>query len=299
MRVDDQWLTLAEAQSKFAADSKLAEYRQVRESLAESPLRELLLARWCDEKKLADEGRFHWLNVLRIEPLNPEALKALGVQWYNGLLLTRDQVAEQKRRDFKASRDTVNSSTSRKHRLETTIASWERAASRGDSTLLTTMEADLAAETSRNAIPMFNILLGQRSRSPRDTEAFQVVSLNWVTLLAKDPANTKYVVMQAIGHPNEEVRVAAADELKQRPREEYVPLLLACARFPVEFACSVLASGGMARVQYTLDVQGLEADMQIDHADSLSISADFYGLESLAPSIILGWSIPVRTYSAE
>ena len=80
----------------------------MRESLAESPLRELLLARWCDEKKLADEGRFHWLNVLRIEPLNQEALKALGVQWYNGLLLTRDQVAEQKRKDFKASRDTLN-----------------------------------------------------------------------------------------------------------------------------------------------------------------------------------------------
>ena len=108
VRVDDRWLTLAEAQSKFAADPQLTEYRQVRESLAESPVRELLLARWCDEKKLADEGRFHWLNVLRIEPLNQAALKALGVQWYNGLLLTRDQVAEQKRKDFKASRDTMN-----------------------------------------------------------------------------------------------------------------------------------------------------------------------------------------------
>jgi len=54
---------------------------------------------WREE--LADEARFHWLNVLRIEPLNHEALGALGVQWYNGMLLTRDQVAEQKRKDFK------------------------------------------------------------------------------------------------------------------------------------------------------------------------------------------------------
>jgi hypothetical protein len=276
VRLDDHWLALAEAQSRFAADSHLAEYRQVRASLAESPLRELLLARWCDEKKLADEGRFHWLNVLRIEPLNQEALNALGVQWHNGLLLTRDQVAEQKRKDFQASRDTVSSSVSRKHRLETTIASWEHAADRGDSNLLATMAADLAAEKSRNAIPMINVLLNQRGRSPRNPASFQAVSLNWVALLAQDPANTKYVVMQAIGHPVEAVRLAAADELKNRPREDYVPLLLACARFPVEFACSVLACGGMASAHYTLDIQGLEADTQVDHSDSLQVIADFY-----------------------
>ena len=59
---------------QIRADPQLAEYRQVRESLAESPQKELLLARWCQEKKLADEARFHWLNVLRVQPDNPEAL---------------------------------------------------------------------------------------------------------------------------------------------------------------------------------------------------------------------------------
>jgi hypothetical protein len=288
VRIGEQWLTLSEVQAKFAADSQLAEYRQVRESLAESPLRELLLARWCEEKRLKDEARFHWLNVLRIEPLNQEALGALGVEWYNGMLLTRGQIAGQKRKDFKASRDTLNSNATRKHRLESTIASWERAADRGDSNLLATMEADLAAEKSRNAIPMFNVLLGQRGQEPKDPEAFQVVSLNWVALLAKDPANTKYMVMHAVGHPMETVRMAAAEELKKRPREDYVPLLLACARFPVEFAWSVLASGGMVRAQYTLDIQGLEADTQIDHADALNISADFFAPEMLRPHLIFG-----------
>jgi hypothetical protein len=278
VRVDDRWRTLAEAQSTFAADLSLNKYRQVRESLAESPMRELLLARWCDEKKLADEARFHWLNVLHIEPLNQEALKALGVQWYNDRLLTRDQVAEQKQNDFKASRETVNPRSARVRQWESRIANWELAAGRGDSNLLATMEADLVAEKSRNAILIVNNLLGRRGEKPRDPEAYQVVSLNWVSFLAKDPANTKYVVMQAIGHPMEPVRVAAAEELKKRPREDYVPLLLACARFPVEFACSVLASVGLANVQYTLDIEGLEADTQIDHAVSLNMSADFYGL---------------------
>ncbi|MHB9066883.1 MAG: polymorphic toxin-type HINT domain-containing protein [Pirellulaceae bacterium] len=285
IRLDDRWLTLAEVQSQFAADPQLTEYRQVRESLAESPLRELLLARWCAEKKLTDEARFHWLNVLRMEPLNQEALRALDVQWYNGLLLTRDQVAVQKRKDFQASRDTMNLRSAHIRRWESRIANWEVAAGRDDSNLLATMEADLAAETSRNAIVMVNALMSRRSEDPRDPAAFQVVSRNWLAILAKDPANTKYLVLYAIGHPMEPVRIAAADELKKRPRAEYVPLLLACARFPVEFACSLLAFGGIGRAQYTFDIQGLEADGQIDHADCLNISADFYSAQ------------PLRTYA--
>ncbi|MHB0955845.1 MAG: polymorphic toxin-type HINT domain-containing protein [Pirellulaceae bacterium] len=281
IRLDDRWLTLAEVQSQFAADPQLAEYRQVRESLAESPLRELLLARWCAEKKLTDEARFHWLNVLRMEPLNQEALRALDVQWYNGLLLTRDQVAVQKRKDFQASRDTMNLRSAHIRRWESRVANWEVAAGRDDSNLLATMEADLAAETSRNAIVMVNAVMGRRSEDPRDPAAFQVVSRNWLAILAKDPANTKYLVLYAIGHPMEPVRIAAAEELKKRPREEYVPLLLACARFPVEFACSLLAFGGIGRAQYTFDIQGLEADRQIDHADCLNIPADFYAPEML------------------
>ncbi len=160
------------------------------------------------------------------------------MQWYNGQLLTREQVVEQKRANFKASRHTRNSSNSRKRRWETTIANWERAAAQGEKDLLAKMEADLAAEESPAAIPMFNILLGERSRAPRDPEAFQVVSLNWLKILSKDPAHTKFLVLHAIGQPLEAVRIAAADELKKRPREEYVPLLLASARFPVEFACN-------------------------------------------------------------
>ena len=90
----------------------------MRKSLAESPAKDLLLARWCQEKKLTEEARFHWLNVLRVQPNHEEALRALEVQWYNGQLLKREQVAEQKREDFKASRNTVNSSNTRKRRWE-------------------------------------------------------------------------------------------------------------------------------------------------------------------------------------
>ncbi len=278
VRLNDAWVSLPQSQRTFRLDPRVADYQQVRASLAESPAKDLLLARWCQEKKLSEEARFHWLNVLRAQPNHEEALRTLEVQWYNGQLLTREQVAEQKQADFKASRNTLNSSNSRKRRWETTIASWERAAAQGEQDLLAKMEADLAAEESPAVIPMFNILLGERSRAPRDPEAFEVVSLNWLKILAKDPSHTKFLVLHAIGHPLEAVRSAAADELKTRPREEYVPLLLTCARFPVEFACSLLLSGGLNSVQTTLDIQGLESDTQIEHVGALVRVA---GLDSI------------------
>ena len=187
VRLNDKWVSLAESQNAFRLDPRITDYRVVRKSLAESPTQDLLLARWCQEKKLTEEARFHWLNVLRVQPNHEEALSALDVQWYNGRLLKRDQVAEQKREDFKASRSNAASNT-RKRRGEVTIASWERAASEGDSNLLSRMEGDLASEESPSAIPMFNILLGERSQAPKDPEALQIVSLNWLKILAKNPA---------------------------------------------------------------------------------------------------------------
>ncbi|MHB0960237.1 MAG: polymorphic toxin-type HINT domain-containing protein [Pirellulaceae bacterium] len=269
VRLNDAWVSLAASENAHSVDPRVTEYQQVRKSLAESPTKDLLLARWCQGQKLTEESEFHWLNVLRIQPNHEEALRALDVEWYNGRLVKRDQVAAQKREDFKASRNTLNSSSTRKRRCEAMIARWERAAGQGDGNLLAKMETDLAAEKSADIIPMLNILFGERSRAPRDPEAFQAVSLNWLKVLAKDPVHTKFLVLHAIGHPVEAVRIAAADELKHRPREDYVPLLLMCARFPVDFACTLLGSAGLSSVRYTLDIQGLESDVQIEHFDSL------------------------------
>ncbi len=68
-----------------------------------------------------------------------------------------------------------------------------------------------------------------------------------MTILARYPHGTKFLVVHAIGNPWESVRIAAAEALKQLPREESVPLLLACAPFPAKFACSLLVSGGIVR----------------------------------------------------
>ena len=70
--------------------------------------------------------------------------------------------------------------------------------------------------------------------------------------------------------------IAAAEALKQLPRKDYVPLLLACAQFPAEFACSLLVSGGIVHAEYTVDLQGLDADVSFQHADSMQRVANIF-----------------------
>ncbi len=74
--------------------------------------------------------------------------------------------------------------------------------------------------------------------------------------------------MQAIGHPSADVRAAAADELKNYRKEDYVPLLLTCARFPIEVSFSMLTSAGYSSAHFTMDIEGLDADLQLDHSAS-------------------------------
>jgi hypothetical protein len=269
LRLQDNWLTIAESQEQYRGDVRLEAYQKFRASLPEAPDREWQLARWCQAQKLAEQAEFHWLNVLRMQPTCEEALVAMDARWLNGRLVKREELAKQKRADHRATRNTLNANPTLKRRCEALIASWERAAGEDQPFLLSTMETDLAAESGADVVPITNYLLGERSRAPRNPRKLEKVSVQWMTILARYPHSTKFLVVHAIGNPWESVRMAAAEALKQLPREEYVPLLLACAQFPAEFACSLLVSGGIVRAEYTVDLQGLDADASFQHADSM------------------------------
>lgn len=294
----DKWLTIAEVAAQYREDTRLAGYQQFRASLPESPQRDLLLGRWCQEQSLTDQATFHWRNVLEADPYHGEALQALGVRWYNGELIPADEVTKRKKSDFRAARTT----SARIQRMKDTIVRWETVAANNPTDLQAQMATDLAAEKSRRPIPTFNYLLCERCSDTKAPAACEIVNRTWVHLLAQDRSNTKYVVMHAIGHPLESVRMAAADELQTLPRKDYVPLLLESARFPAEFAWSLLATGGIVRAEYTVEVQGLEADTEFQHVNSYELLDDLnpwvvYSIRSIiTPELNSDTSMPKRKY---
>jgi hypothetical protein len=269
VQFNNRWLTLSEAQAMHQSDQRLGNYERERTSLADRPDRELKLARWCSDQKLSPQAEFHWRNVLRSEPKHEEALRALDAQWWNGRLVKRGDLAEQKRADYQAKRSTLNATPTLKRRYESMIVRWERLADENESDLAAQMAADLAAESSPNKVAQINLLLGERSRSPRNPQELEQVSSQWMRLLAKEPRNSKLLVMHSIGNPFESARIAAAEALRDQPRQTYIPVFLASLRFPVEFTSNMIATAGLSSVQYTLEMEGLDSDVQIEGTQSL------------------------------
>ena len=150
VQLNNRWLTISEAQAMHQSDLRLGDYERERMSLADLPDRELKLARWCSDQKLTPQAEFHWRNVLHSEPENEEALRALDAQWWNGRLVQRSELAEQKRADYQAKHSTLNATPTLKRRYESMIVRWERLADENESALAEQMAADLAAESSPN-----------------------------------------------------------------------------------------------------------------------------------------------------
>ena len=50
------------------------------------------LARWCRKHKLHEQERVHWMRVLAIQPDSAEAIKALDLRVFQGMLLPQDQI---------------------------------------------------------------------------------------------------------------------------------------------------------------------------------------------------------------
>lgn len=280
VQLNNRWLTISEAQALHQSDLRLGDYERERTSLADLPDRELKLARWCRDQKLSPQAEFHWRNVLRSEPENEEALRALDAQWWNGRLVQRSELAEQKRADYQAKRSTLNATPTLKRRYESMIVRWERLADENESALAEQMAADLAAESSPNKVAQINLLLGERSRSPRNPKELERVSSQWMRAIAKERRNSKLLVMQSIGNPFESARIAAAEALRDQPRQTYIPLYLASLRFPVEFTSNMIATAGLSSVHYTLEMEGLNSDVQIEDDRTLERVAP---LDSLIP----------------
>src|SRR3954453_13417985 len=106
VKVDNEWLSVEEAQRRAEADPRQAKYQERKESLGESPQGQLALARWCRGNKLEDEAQYHWSSVLSADPKNKEALRAAGIRWHDGELKTSAQIRDVRKESAEAKQAT-------------------------------------------------------------------------------------------------------------------------------------------------------------------------------------------------
>ena len=99
VKLDDKWLTLAEAEQQTAADPRLAEYRQLRTAATNAALLRNL-ARWCNKTGWDDRARVHYAQLLTrtdaTADSRQEAIKNLDLHYAGGSWISGEDLQAQK-----------------------------------------------------------------------------------------------------------------------------------------------------------------------------------------------------------
>ncbi|QDU88257.1 hypothetical protein Pla175_16310 [Pirellulimonas nuda] len=262
---DGEWVSVADAQRRAAENPLLQERAEAMQQWQESPAAHLQAARWCRDRGLKDEARYHWTMLLQNQPDSREALDALDARWIGGELVLNDEVAQRREAQRERSR-AVRETKSR-------LAGWEARIARDD-----TPDAQLALDEVRTfdrleAIPaMEEVSLAPAPARQRDADARRRFSLAFVEALSahSDQAATESLARHALASPFEEVRNEATWQLAERPWHNFVPMLLDELQPKVELWQNVsVTPGGDVHYQAEIEVAGREADYGLEIRDSV------------------------------
>ena len=238
VKLDNRW-TKVDDVAPPAPKSALAAYRQMRGNYPQTVAGQIELARWCAKKKLVDQQRAHLTKVLELDPDNAEARAELGFKQIAGAWHSREeleQVADQEKQTAAA----LKKWSAKVDRIAAGFA-------RRDPKLRDRAAAALSEIKDPAAVAALELKL-----SLVNQEGAQAL----VDTLAKMPAGDAALALarQAIGSPWQEVRESAAEQLRTRPLESFVPALLAALYSPIQDEMSLVLSHD-GRLFYSHDLK--------------------------------------------
>jgi hypothetical protein len=211
------WLTVGEVATAMQSDPQLTAYSQRREGMVNTADNHRLLATWCRKNRLPDQATIHWAKVLEFEPNDAEAIGALGLQWYEGRLMTRQQVTRTKK--LRGEQQAANQFWHPK------IVKWRAAFAHGNQSRRKAALDELSALSDPAAIPALESTFATSGDSRLGTELNQLL-IETVGRMAH-PVATETLLRLAVVSESAQTRTAAAAELKKRPMFTYVPRLIA------------------------------------------------------------------------
>ncbi len=217
VRWDGEWLKSDEIAKIAASDETLLAYRNERDILLYARDGHRQLAKWCHKHKLTAEERIHWAKVLELDPRDSEALNGLGLQLYEGRLLSRNQIERAKAQ----AGDRLRAMRTWQPRL----VKWRRAIEHGSPKQADEALRNLHELKDPEVLPALEIVFPVNVDLAKSTQ----LKLYLVEAVAEmpRPEATQWLLRQALLSNSEKVIAAAADALKERPMHAYVPQLIA------------------------------------------------------------------------
>ncbi len=276
VRWNNQWLPIDEVPGRSQDDPQRAAYRKQRDALVDTADNQRALAKWCRKNKLTDEARIHWAKVLEFDANDADALSALGLQLYNGRLLTRELIEQAKHQAGEQLQATRH--------WQPQIAKWRTAIMQGNP-----KERDAALEKLRElkdpeAIPALESVLS----GPTDSKKTNDLNMLLIETVGRMPVPeaTQVLLRRAILADSPDVRARAADELKKRPMHAYVPQLIAAlpGSLKTRFNIYVLPNG-MVSHEHEIFIEGRKADYSMTY-ESVMNPADAFTSWVMTPKAL-------------
>jgi hypothetical protein len=268
------WVMFDEVPAMALRDGHLATYRAIRDRYPATAEGQMALARWCAAHKLPDQQRAHLAQVLAREPNNQEARWLLGDRYVNGTWLSAEEV---QRLSGRAADDAE------------AVGQWDRklrklCADLSDHRSLMrqrTAAMRLGAIRDPAAIPAIDeILFDDSPQAAR----LAVGVLAQMTDLRASGALARWAVFS----PWQSVRQAAAESLKPRDMDGYVPQLLSAMASPL------VAQAQLVGMRGGQPVYGLEYSRQRQYHEEV-VSLTPGTTRTASPPSSLGGAAPAAT----
>lgn len=254
------WRLARETHLRAENDKDLIAYVQLRRRLEGRPAGELRLAQWCRNRGLESQSRAHWYQVLQASPRDKRALKALGLQWRDGQLVLNSQVAA----EDAAERDGKQTEEEALKEYRQHLREWRRLLVGGDAGQREDVLRELRSVPDHVAV----LLIGDLLVKPNDDEALTTDLQREAMILLgdmKDTRTARLLAAFAALSPDSEVREAAIEALRLRPKYQYVPALLSGMITPMELGVATAATEGGVVSRYSFEREGPQGQVFYAH----------------------------------
>lgn len=251
-----RWVKTNDVPKLADDDERLAAYRTRRDALIDTADNHKQLARWCRKQKLADEERIHWAKALEYDAQDAEAIKGLGLQQYQGRLLTARQIETEKRR--------LGERLQAMRHWRPIVARWRTTIERGDAKAASEATAAILAVSDPEALGALEATLAL-DRINGKSEHLNLLLVEVASKIAA-PEATQVLLRRAVLCDSDEVRAAAAEALKKRPMHAYVPLLIAALPSALEtnYRIQVLPGGAVVH-EHEIHLKGPSEDYTLTY----------------------------------
>ena len=199
------------------------------------------------EERFDDSARAHATRLLEMQPDDAEALKILDLSWYQGMLLTPNEIALRKQHDEKA-----------------------KAALRHWQPIALDIRRQIDSKDEKQSAAGWKAL--REIRDPSAIEALEAVfskyrhdaSLEVVKVVGgmETPAATDSLLRHALLSKWEDVRLAACQQLRGQSPVGYVPKMINALTVPAETRFEVVGDGDQVKFREIVERQNAAGKQQ-------------------------------------